>query len=544
MTSVRSLRPSGARRVPLRSLIWLVVACWLGASSLPLVAADVSVQPASGSGFVVKNAAGTSEWLRVQESSGAVSLPGVPGAATQATGLCMSSAGLLGPCSSSGPAYAAATGLSLSGTTFSVAPTYQLPQSCSANQVAQWNGSAWICANLAAGGALPAGTVNQTLRYDGTGNAWAANSELQVFADGGVLATDAAVNAALTGHAEPQGTIPTSGAGVRMMWYPAKAAFRAGFARGTEWDDHNIGFGSIALGDTTTASGPQSAAMGYRATASGYYSTATGSSTASGTTSTALGDGTVATGGSSTSMGAGTLASGMDSTAMGYNTAASGTYSTAMGDTTLAHGIASTAMGINAYAYADYSFVWNGDSDSSHQGSTASPAVGSFLVYAPGGIYMYSGAYHSGGCVMSNPGSAGWACSSDRELKTNITPVDARAVLAKVVGLPVAEWSFKAGPQYRHIGPMAQDFKAAFDLGDANDKFISASDAQGVALAAIQGLNSKLEASNAQKDAEIARLSARVAQFESLASEMAAMKAELVRLKDNRVPAPLYTAAR
>ncbi|MBS0591234.1 MAG: tail fiber domain-containing protein [Proteobacteria bacterium] len=542
MTSVRSLRPSGARRVPLRSLIWLVVACWLGASSLPLVAADVSVQPASGSGFVVKNAAGTSEWLRVQESSGAVSLPGVPGAATQATGLCMSSAGLLGPCSSSGPAYAAATGLSLSGTTFSVAPTYQLPQSCSANQVAQWNGSAWICANLAAGGALPAGTVNQTLRYDGTGNAWAANSELQVFADGGVLATDAAVNAAIAGGTTPSGAIPASGAGARMMWYPAKGAFRVGYVGGTQWDDGNIGLYSVAMGDNTTASGNYSTAMG-ASIASGDYSTAMGASIASESYSTAMGEYAKASAPNSTAMGGYTTASGVYSTAMGNSTTASGSYSTAMGSYTTASGIGSTAMGVNAYANEDYSFVWNGDSVSADHGSS-SPQIGSFLVYAPGGIYMYSGAHGSGGCVMSNPGSAGWACSSDRELKTNITPVDARAVLAKVVGMPVAQWSFKAGPQYRHIGPMAQDFKAAFDLGDANDKFISASDAQGVALAAIQGLNSKLEASNAQKDAEIARLSARVAQFESLASEMAAMKAELVRLKDNRVPAPLYTAAR
>ena len=166
-------------------------------------------------------------------------------------------------------------------------------------------------------------------------------------------------------------------------------------------------------------------------------------------------------------------------------------------------------MGAYAHATQDYSFVWNGYSDSSHP--LTSPSVGSFTVYAPGGIYMSAGTYGSGGCTMSSPGVAGWSCSSDRALKTNIVPVDARAVLDQVVGMPVAMWSFKTGPQYRHIGPMAQDFKTAFDLGDADDKTISTSDAQGVALAAIQGLNAKLERDNADKDRQIAELRAQVA---------------------------------
>lgn len=135
--------------------------------ALPLVldaqAADTTVQPAAGSGFVVKDSSGANERLRVQDS-GAVTLPAVPGAATQAQALCISAGGLLGPCaaSSGGTSYTAATGLTLTGTTFAIAPTFQLPQGCAANQIAQWNGVGWGCV------AAPSGGTAFTLPYAAT----------------------------------------------------------------------------------------------------------------------------------------------------------------------------------------------------------------------------------------------------------------------------------------------------------------------------------------------------------------------------------------
>jgi hypothetical protein len=117
-------------------------------------AADVTVQPAAGSGFVVKDATGANERLRVQET-GAITLPGMSAATTQATALCFGTNGQLGPCASTGgdaSSYTAGTGLSLANMAFSIAPTYQLPQGCSANQVPQWTGSAWVCATSSASG--------------------------------------------------------------------------------------------------------------------------------------------------------------------------------------------------------------------------------------------------------------------------------------------------------------------------------------------------------------------------------------------------------
>ena len=76
--------------------------------------------------------------------------------------------------------------------------------------------------------------------------------------------------------------------------------------------------------------------------------------------------------------------------------------------------------------------------------------------------------------------------SSDINRKENITPVVTKDILEKVAIIPISEWQFK-GEKIRHIGPMAQDFYAAFELGQG-ETTIATVDAEGVALAAIQAL--------------------------------------------------------
>lgn len=91
---------------------------------------------------------------------------------------------------------------------------------------------------------------------------------------------------------------------------------------------------------------------------------------------------------------------------------------------------------------------------------------------------------------------------SDRNSKENIEAVVLSEVLSKVIDLPVSTWNYITDEDdTQHLGPMAQDFYAAFGLGD-DDKKIATLDTSGVALAAIQGLNNKLEA-------EIKRLKAK-----------------------------------
>jgi trimeric autotransporter adhesin len=106
---------------------------------------------------------------------------------------------------------------------------------------------------------------------------------------------------------------------------------------------------------------------------------------------------------------------------------------------------------------------------------------------------------------------------SDRNLKQDFVPVKPREILQQAVLLPISSWSYRS-EGVPHIGPMAQDFYAAFGLG-ADDKHIATIDADGVALAAIQGLNQKVEDLQAevqQRAAENAELKARVEKLEGL----------------------------
>jgi hypothetical protein len=112
--------------------------------------------------------------------------------------------------------------------------------------------------------------------------------------------------------------------------------------------------------------------------------------------------------------------------------------------------------------------------------------------------------------------------SSDRNVKERFAPVNPREVLEKVSSLPITEWSYKADAGVRHLGPMAQDFYSAFVVG-MDDKHISMVDADGVALAAIQGLNEKVEVRSRkledrlqQKETEITELKTRLEKLERL----------------------------
>src|SRR2546426_5664569 len=92
--------------------------------------------------------------------------------------------------------------------------------------------------------------------------------------------------------------------------------------------------------------------------------------------------------------------------------------------------------------------------------------------------------------------------NSDRNAKQDFAPVAPAQILEKVARLPLSEWSYKVDPGTRHIGPMAQDFHAAFDVS-TEDKHIAPIDEGGVALAAIQALNQRLEEKVKAKDAPL-----------------------------------------
>ncbi len=86
---------------------------------------------------------------------------------------------------------------------------------------------------------------------------------------------------------------------------------------------------------------------------------------------------------------------------------------------------------------------------------------------------------------------------SDRNLKRDIEGVDDQSVLDRVAEMPISTWSYKSDdPSVRHMGPMAQDFKAAFGLG-TTDRAYDPIDAHGVELAAIKALYERLRTDEA-----------------------------------------------
>jgi hypothetical protein len=223
-----------------------------------------------------------------------------------------------------------------------------------ANQVLTTNG-----AGVASWSAVPAGgnvngagtagylanwtdaaTIGNTGVYqDANGNVGVGTTlprtKLNIEGDGTILAT---------GTYGSGVAVPDLGAGTRMMWYPTKAAFRAGYVNGTQWNNANVGTYSVAFGSGSRAFGTNSVALG-GGNAAGGWSLAMNQATASGTGAIAMGDECRATGGHSVALGSYTTASGDYSTAINLYTIASGQRATAMGGNTNAHAYYSVALG-------------------------------------------------------------------------------------------------------------------------------------------------------------------------------------------------------
>jgi hypothetical protein len=169
-----------------------------------------------------------------------------------------------------------------------------------------------------------------------------------------------------------------------------------------------------------------------------------------------------------------------------------------------------------------------------------SAAANEFAARATGGVRFVLGIDGSGtptwSCAASNGNN--WACSSDSNLKENFQPVDVAGVLQRLAGLPLYLWNAKGtDPNVKHLGPTSQDFMAAFALGNS-DKMIGMQDADGIALAAIQGLNQRLEEQRQSLDEQqqrIAELEDSVLQLETLRSEIAVLRQALTTLQKGRM---------
>jgi len=199
--------------------------------------------------------------------------------------------------------------------------------------------------------------------------------------------------------------------------------------------------------------------------------------------------------------------------ALGFGTIASGFASTAFGTNTIASGNNTTVLGTNASTnFQQGSFVY-GDGSTDRVVVNAS-APNQFVVRAAGGTIFYSSSDLSTGVQLPAGGGA-WLNVSDRNRKENFRDEDGEGVLVQIARLPVRSWNYKAqAPRIRHLGPTAQDFWAAFGLGES-DTTITTTDIDGVNLLAIQALERRTR----EQEREI----------EALQAELAALRAEIAQ---------------
>jgi hypothetical protein len=311
---------------------------------------------------------------------------------------------------------------------------------------------------------------------------------------------------------------------------------------------HNTASSLIATvggGQANTASGEAATVGGGRAnTASGEAATVGGGSgnTASSDRATVGGgvgntvsglntnDATIGGGFGNTASGTGATVGGggLNTSGHFFTTVGGGYENTASGDrATVGGGGGNTASG--------YASVIGGGGGYDQSDLVPNNASGDWGT-VPGGYYnIASGDYSFAGIPTGrfiNTSTGGylstggvWTDASDRDLKENFAPVDGQEVLARLAEVPITTWNYKAqDPSVRHLGPTAQDFYAAFGLGEDN-RHIAPLDANGVALAAIQALyaqNQALEAENAVLQQRLDDLDARVAALEATSVNSAA----------------------
>jgi hypothetical protein len=128
-----------------------------------------------------------------------------------------------------------------------------------------------------------------------------------------------------------------------------------------------------------------------------------------------------------------------------------------------------------------------------------------------------------------------WVNASDRDLKTDFQAIDPLRILAKVDAMPVTHWRYKNQIDEQHLGPVAQDFYAAFGLG-ADDKHIATVDEAGVALAAIQGLHRVMLEKDAKIEAQQQAIAEQRHEITELRTELDALKRAVAQLTRNDGP--------
>lgn len=439
-----------------------------------------------------------------------------------------------------------------------------------AGNILVWDGAKWTLDTFRLN------TLDKAYDQDGPG------AGREITADAGAVEIKGTDGLIVSGTFGNGAQIGTPGSGTRMIFNPRKAAFRAGFVNGTQWDDGRVGNysfglgkntiasaeGTISLGTATQATKDFAVAIGLKAEATNSGSYAIGDSAlstgihtyaigdrvvAQGQNSTAIGWETKSEGPYSMSLGRQSLSKGWNSYAMGYNDTAWGKNSIAMGFNSYAEGegnIAighntrttnpfSIAIGHNAYGIADKSVaLGNNISTNNKNGSfvfgdgstntiTNNTALNQMMMRFAGGYRLYSNSTLTTGVYMT-AGGGGWTSISDKNAKESFETVDGEDVLASIRRMPVTSWIYKGGDTtIRYMGPMAQDFHQEFGLGGSDSLGINSINIDGVNMAAVKALIERTDELQESQD-ELAKTEEKIAkqdeEIEELRKEMEELK--------------------
>jgi hypothetical protein len=312
------------------------------------------------------------------------------------------------------------------------------------------------------------------------------------------------------------GVSPMQGKGYRTSWDSYKGAFRSGYAD-NEWDDANVGFFSWAGGSNSTSIGLYALAFG-------------DTNSAESTSSIVFGSGNQVKGAAGFSAGAGNRVCDTYGVAFGNKAQSGGPLINGKCDPDSFNlcGLAAVAIGYNVIADQDHStamgkfasnngfsgtFIWSDGSATASADTFRNTANNEFAARATGGFRFRTNLTGTTGCNLP-AGSGVFNCTSSRLTKENFEAVDGEAVLGKIRALPITTWSYiTEGKEVRHIGPMAEDFAEAFQLGAGNTS-IGVQDLASVSLAAVKALEERT-AELQKKSEEVDVLRAQLAAFEA-----------------------------
>lgn len=330
------------------------------------------------------------------------------------------------------------------------------------------------------------------------------------------------------------GTSPMEGKGYRTSWHTYKGAFRSGYAD-NEWDDAKVGFFSWAGGSNSTASGLYALAFG-------------DTNQAESTSSIVFGSDNQVKGAAGFSAGSGNRVCDTYGVALGSNARSGGPYISGKcdPDTYNNRGLAAVAIGYHVTADQDHStalgkfasnngfqgtFIWSDGAAQASADTFRNTANNEFAARATGGFRFRTNLGGTTGCNLP-AGSGVFNCTSSRATKANFASVSGTDLLARVRALPITTWNYiSEGDKVRHLGPMAEDFYAAFGLGEGS-KSIGVQDLASVSLAGVKALEERT-AELRDKTAEIDRLRTEVAALRTanaaLEDRLTAIEAKLGR---------------